>query len=65
MPEEFVPLSALARHVEYENEVAALARRFYEEEGCPEGRAAEHWVRAEAEVHRRHASEALVAESAS
>ena len=26
--------------------IAALAHRFYEEEGCPEGRAEEHWQRA-------------------
>lgn len=30
-----------------EERIAAVARRIYEDEGCPEGRAEEHWHRAE------------------
>ncbi|MDX2081681.1 MAG: DUF2934 domain-containing protein [Terrimicrobiaceae bacterium] len=30
-----------------EQKIAEIARRIYEEEGRPEGRAAEHWARAE------------------
>jgi hypothetical protein len=29
-------------------EIAALAHQYYLEEGCPEGRAEAHWLRAEA-----------------
>lgn len=28
-------------------QIAALAQRIYEEEGCPEGRAEDHWLQAE------------------
>ena len=40
----------LPRHSDEEAEIAALAYRFYCEEGCPEGKADEHWTRAEREV---------------
>ena len=30
-----------------EDQIAALARKFWEEEGQPEGKAYEHWKRAE------------------
>jgi len=33
-----------------EEKITALAHKYWEEEGCPEGRAAEHWARAEAEI---------------
>jgi hypothetical protein len=33
-----------------EEEIARLAHRYYEEEGRPEGRAEEHWFRAEREI---------------
>ena len=33
-----------------EQEIARLAHRYYEEEGRPEGRAEEHWLRAEREI---------------
>ena len=55
MPEDYIPLSSLIRHCEFEAEVEALARQYYEEEGRPEGRALDHWIRAENEVRRRHA----------
>lgn len=51
--ENHISVSALAQHFEYETQVAALAQRYYEEEGCPEGRALDHWLRAEEEVRRR------------
>jgi hypothetical protein len=56
MSEDSIPVSELARHVEFEEEVAALAWMYYVEEGYPEGRSQEHWFRAEAEVRRRHAT---------
>ena len=62
MPEEFVSLSSLTRHVEYEQAVSKLARRYYEEEGCPEGRALTHWIRAEEEIRRLYAAAALAEE---
>jgi len=33
-----------------DEEIARLAHRYYEEEGRPEGRAEEHWLRAEREI---------------
>ena len=33
-----------------DDEIARLAFRYYEEEGRPEGRAEEHWFRAEREI---------------
>jgi len=33
--------------------VARRAQEIWEEEGCPEGRAEEHWLRAEAELGQR------------
>jgi hypothetical protein len=56
MSEEFIPVSQLARHVDFEAEVAALAWQYYVEEDFPEGRSQEHWFRAEGEVRRRHAA---------
>lgn len=53
MPEEHVSVSAVGRHFDEEVEIAALAQRFYEEEGRPEGRSLEHWRRAEKEIHQR------------
>lgn len=51
---EFHPsTSAVGSHMDEQMEIAALAQRFYEEEGRPEGRAQEHWMRAEREFHRR------------
>jgi hypothetical protein len=46
------------------DEVGALAKLFWEEEGRPEGRAMEHWHRAENELRRR-IIERLAAASAS
>jgi Protein of unknown function (DUF2934) len=34
------------------DDIAALARKFWEEEGQPEGKAEEHWQRAEAELRQ-------------
>jgi hypothetical protein len=53
MPEDSIALSELARHVQYEAEIATLARRYYEEEGCVEGKALDHWLRAEKEIQQR------------
>jgi len=52
--------TALGAHFDEEIEIAALAQHFYEEEGRPEGRANEHWLRAEREIHGRHNPEAFV-----
>lgn len=54
MPEEHVSISAVGRHFDEEVEIAALAYRYYEEEGRPLGRALEHWQRAEREFRERH-----------
>lgn len=52
---EFHPSeSAIGQHMDEQTEIAALAQRYYEEEGRPEGRAVEHWLRAEREVRRRY-----------
>lgn len=40
----------------FEEEVAAVAQRYYEDEGRPEGRATDHWLRAEQEVRARQAT---------
>ena len=39
-------------YVDQEAEIAALAYHFYEEEGRPEGRASDHWLRAEREIRQ-------------
>ena len=41
---------AESSYVDQEAEIAALAYRFYEEEGRPEGKASDHWLRAEREI---------------
>jgi hypothetical protein len=46
------------------DEIGALAKLLWEEEGHPEGRAMEHWHRAENELRRR-VIERLAAASAS
>ena len=49
MPEEQHPsTSAVGLH--FDEQIALLAYRYYEEEGRPEGRAEEHWHRAEKEL---------------
>jgi hypothetical protein len=50
MSEESLPSSSIRVHSDDEAEIAALAYRFYCEEGCPEGKAHEHWLRAERDV---------------
>ena len=50
MAEESLLSSPIRVHSDEEAEIAALAYRFYCEEGCPEGKAHEHWRRAEQEV---------------
>lgn len=37
-------------------EIAALAHRYYEEERRPQGKAAEHWARAEQELRKSHSN---------
>lgn len=46
MPEE-MPDSKSEEPALREEEIARLAYRYYEEEGFPDGRAEEHWRRAE------------------
>jgi hypothetical protein len=50
MTEEDPSSSAEQSYVDQEAEIAALAYRFYEEEGRPEGKASDHWLRAEREI---------------
>jgi hypothetical protein len=47
------PVSPAGSYVDEEDEIAALAYRFYEEEGRPEGRASDHWLRAERELRKQ------------
>lgn len=37
-----------------ETDIAALAHRYYEEEGHPEGKAEEHWARAVQELQQQN-----------
>lgn len=53
MTEMHLPMSAVAGR--FESEIAALAQQYYEQEGRPEGRAMDHWLRAEREVEQRAA----------
>lgn len=48
---EHPSVSAVGSHMDELTEIAALAHHYYEEEGRPEGRAIEHWLRAERELH--------------
>jgi DUF2934 family protein len=50
MTEEDSSRAVERSYVDQEAEIAALAYRFYEEEGCPEGKASDHWLRAEREI---------------
>ena len=50
MPEE-KPAASSEAPVNRDEEIARLAYRYYEEEGRPDGRAEEHWSRAEQEFH--------------
>jgi Protein of unknown function (DUF2934) len=38
---------------DFERDIAALAHRYWEEEGYPEDRAVQHWERAEREIRRQ------------
>jgi hypothetical protein len=55
MSEENPPssVSRAGSYLDEEAEIAALAYRFYEEEGRPEGRASDHWLRAERELREQ------------
>jgi len=55
MTEEHPSWSAVGVILDEETEIAALAQRYYEEEGRPKDRSLEHWSRAEREVRARHA----------
>jgi hypothetical protein len=48
------------------DEISALAQRMYEKEGRPQGKATEHWLRAEAQLmaERKAAAGAVSAKSA-
>jgi Protein of unknown function (DUF2934) len=50
MSEQNLPSSPFKIHSDEEAEIASLAYRIYCEEGCPAGRAHEHWLRAERDV---------------
>ena len=52
MTEEDSSSSTDRSYVDQEADIAALAYRFYEEEGRPEGRASDHWLRAEREIRK-------------
>jgi hypothetical protein len=52
MTEEDSSGPAERSYVDQEAEIAALAYRFYEEEGRPEGKASDHWLRAEREIRK-------------
>ncbi len=64
MSEEQISLADLARHWEYEKQVAAQAYLYYLEEGRPEGKEREHWARAEQAVRKRNLGEGREAEDA-
>ena len=38
---------------DFERETAALAHQYWQEEGCPQDRAVQHWERAEREMRQR------------
>ena len=62
-----LPTSPIRLHSNHEAEIATLAYRYYCEEGCPEGKEEEHWLRAEREISGRSQpgeSESPEAESA-
>jgi F0F1-type ATP synthase epsilon subunit len=40
------------------DDIVALAQKFWEEEGQPEGKAEEHWQRAEEQLRQSHKSDA-------
>ncbi|MDB6168207.1 MAG: hypothetical protein JWM88_1071 [Verrucomicrobia bacterium] len=50
-------VSAVGAHLDELTEIAALAQRYYEEEGRPDGRSLEHWLRAERELHPHRISQ--------
>ena len=41
---------------DFEREIAALAHRYWQEEGYPQDRAVQHWERAERELRQRFGS---------
>ncbi|HEY5812148.1 MAG TPA: DUF2934 domain-containing protein [Terrimicrobiaceae bacterium] len=43
-------------HPDKDAEITSLAYRFYQEEGFPDGKADEHWLRAEREVQAQSTS---------
>ncbi len=57
MTEYHAPESAVGAR--FEDEISALARRYYEDEGRPEGRSLDHWLRAENELRRQSSSKPL------
>ena len=50
MSDQNLLTSPIRLHSDEEAEIATVAYRFYCEEGCPGGKADEHWMRAEREV---------------
>lgn len=53
MSDQNLLTSPIRLHSDEEAEIATLAYRFYCEEGCPEGKANAHWMRAEREIRGR------------
>ena len=56
MSEESLLSSPSRVQPDEEAEIGALAYRFYCEEGCPEGKADEHWSRAERQMRCKTSS---------
>ena len=56
MSDQNLLTSPIRLHSDDEAEIATLAYRFYCEEGCPQGKADEHWMRAEREIRGRSKS---------
>ena len=44
---------------DFQGEIAALAFRFWMEEGCPQDRSVQHWERAERELRERLGESAM------
>lgn len=57
MTETHPSVSAVGQYLDEQVEIAALAQQYYQDEGCPEGRSEEHWLRAEREIRQRASRE--------
>jgi hypothetical protein len=54
------PYTTMSQQNDYptHDDIAALAQKFWEEEGQPEGKAVEHWQRAEEQLRQSQQSDA-------